>query len=133
MALAREEAGTVGHRYRGTEDLLLGVLRAEEGQGADVLSGLDLTLADARAQVSKMVGSADTGRDRLPSTPRTMDVLVLAWREARHSHENEIGSEHLLLALLREGHGVAARVLEGASVTEAKVRAELDRRRGSTG
>ena len=130
MALAREEAEALGHHYLGTEHLLLGVLRAEQGVGAAVLTGLGVGLDGARAQVTEMVGSPDTGTDPLPSTPRTMDVLVLAWQEARRGYENAIGSEHILLALLREGQGIAARVLENASVSESQVRVELSRLRG---
>lgn len=129
MALAREEASRLGHDYLGTEHLLLGVLRAKEGRGAEILTAAGLTSDKARAQVVAMIGSEDDNEGRAaPSTPRTIDVLMLAWQEARH--HNEVGSEHILLALLREGQGVAARVLSQANVTEADVRAGLIRPRG---
>lgn len=129
MACAREEARRLGQDYLGTEHLLLGVLGAKEGRGAEILTAAGLTIDEARAQVVGIVGSEDDKEGRgAPSTARTMDVLMLAWEEARQ--HNEVGSEHILLALLREGEGVAARVLSQANVTEADVRAGLMRLRG---
>ena len=125
MACAREEARRLGHDYLGTEHLLLGVLGAKEGRGAEILTAAGLTFDEARARVLGIVGSEDDKEGRAaPSTPRTMDVLTLAWQEARQ--HNEVGSEHILLALLRE-EGVAGHVLSQANVTEAGVRAGMMR------
>jgi ATP-dependent Clp protease ATP-binding subunit ClpC len=94
-----------------------------------VLGRLGLTLEVARSDVVERVGSVpESDREAtaaLPSTPRTMDVLVVAWQEARS--ENDIGSEHILLALLREGQGVAAQVLSDRGISEEQVRSELRR------
>lgn len=105
MKLAHDEAATLGHDYLGTEHLLLGVLRTRRGGGLLGRSGLSLD--GARERVVAIVGAGATPADAdgtgAPSTSRTMDVLVLAWQEART--EDEIGPEHILLALLREGQG----------------------------
>ena len=119
----------LGHDYLGTEHLLLGLLAAKEGEAAQVLTALGLRLGDAREQVVARVGSEENdAASGAPSTARTMDVLALAWRLARR--ENWISSEHVLLALLREGQGVAAHLLSDAGVDEATVDAELERLRG---
>ncbi len=127
VALAGSEAKGLGHNYLGTEHLLLGVLNTE--LGTHVLGRLGLTLEVARSDVVGRIGSVpESDREAtaaLPSTPRTMDVLVVAWQEARS--ENYIGSEHILLALLREGQGVAAAVLSDRGIGEEQVRSELCR------
>ncbi len=123
VAIAREEARRLGHDYLGTEHLLLGVLGASDGLAAEILARAGVTLDDARAQIAGKVGSGEVDGRGAPSTPRTVDVLVLAWQEARS--QNEVGSEHILLALLREGQGVAAGVLSNAGITENDVRAEI--------
>ena len=85
---------------------------------------MGLSIDDARARVADLVGTAPTpDGDQKPSTARTMGVLVLAWKEARS--ENEIGPEHILLALLREGRKVAAHVMTRAGITDERVRGEL--------
>lgn len=123
---AREEAISLGHNYLGTEHLLLGALHTEPVQS--LLDRFGFELDDARTRVVDLVGRVTTTEGEeltaeLPSTPRTMDVLVLAWEEARR--ENDIGSEHILLALMREGKGVAAHVLRDAGISEEEVRGEL--------
>lgn len=127
VSLSGSEAKGLGHNYLGTEHLLLGVLNTE--LGTHVLGRLGLTLEVARSDVVERVGSVpESDREAtaaLPSTPRTMDVLVVAWQEARF--ENDIGSEHILLALLREGQGVAAYVLSDRGISEEQVRSELRR------
>lgn len=128
VTLARAEATRLGHNYLGTEHLLLGVLRAEEGRGARVLTKRGFTLDQMRAQVVEIVGPRAKPDDNeqpaeMPSTPRVMDVLVLAWQEARS--ENNIASEHILLALVREGKGAAAHILSNAGVTAGQLRSEL--------
>ncbi len=131
ITLARAEATRLGHSYVGTEHLLLGVLSAEEGRGAKVLTERGFTLDHARSRVVEILGlpaKSDDGDqpDEMPSTPRVMDVLVLAWREARL--DNNIASEHILIALVREGNGVAARILSDAGVTEDQLRGKLGQR-----
>ena len=122
MTLAHEEARELGHDYLGTEHLLLGALST--ATGSEVLGRLGLSIDGARSRVADLVGSTPAvDGDQKPSTPRAMDVLVLAWQEARS--QNEIGPQHILLALLREGQGVAAHVMTEAGITEERVRAEL--------
>jgi ATP-dependent Clp protease ATP-binding subunit ClpC len=125
MSAAREEAISLGHNYLGTEHLLLGALHTEPVRS--VLDGFGFGRDDARTRVVDVVGRVTKDEEELPgelaSTPRTMDVLVLAWNEARR--ENDIGPEHILLALVREGQGVAAHVLRDAGISEERVRREL--------
>ncbi len=137
IELAHEEARSLGHNHLGTEHLLLGLLRADGGVASKALSELGITLSGARAEVQEILGPTkaevvgseeDPSARPRPSTPRVMDVLVHAWREARL--ENVIGDEHILLALLTERQGVAAHVLVGSGITEARAREELDRLRG---
>src|SRR6201998_885504 len=112
VVLAQEEARTLKHNYIGTEHILLGLLREEEGLAARVLESLDITVEEVRAQVARIVGQGDevtTGQ--IPFTPRAKKVLELALREALSLGHNYIGTEHILLGLVRENEGVAARIL----------------------
>jgi ATP-dependent Clp protease ATP-binding subunit ClpC len=112
VVLAQEEARALKHNYIGTEHILLGLLREEEGLAARVLASLEITVDEVRAQVARIIGQGDevtTGQ--IPFTPRTKKVLELALREALSLGHNYIGTEHLLLAVAREGEGVAARIL----------------------
>jgi ATP-dependent Clp protease ATP-binding subunit ClpA len=112
VVLAQDEARALKHNYIGTEHILLGLLREEEGLAARVLESLDITVEEVRAQIARIVGQGDevtTGQ--IPFTPRAKKVLELALREALSLGHNYIGAEHLLLALAREGDGVAARIL----------------------
>ena len=112
VVLAQDEALALKHNYIGTEHILLGLLREEEGLAARVLESLDITVEEVRAQVARIVGQGDevtTGQ--IPFTPRAKKVLELALREALSLGHNYIGTEHILLGLVREGEGLAMLVL----------------------
>jgi ATP-dependent Clp protease ATP-binding subunit ClpC len=112
IVLAQDEARLLRHNYIGTEHILLGLLREEQGLAARSLNSLDITLEEVRAQVGRIVGQGDeVASGQIPFTPRSKKVLELALREALSLGHNYIGTEHLLLALAREGDGVAARIL----------------------
>ena len=111
VVLAQQEASTLRHNYIGTEHLLLGLLR-EDGAAARALDEFDVTFEEVQAQVARIIGQGDevtTGQ--IPFTPRAKKVLELSLREALDSGDNYIRPEHILLGLLREGEGVAARIL----------------------
>ncbi len=126
MYLSREEAARLQHDYIGTEHLLLGVIREGEGIAATVLGNLGLDLEQIRQAVEGMVqpsgGTLTLGE--IPFTPRAKRVLELAVDEARQLGHNYVGTEHLLLGLIREGEGVAARVLAELGLDRKKVREE---------
>jgi ATP-dependent Clp protease ATP-binding subunit ClpC len=113
VVFAQEEARALEHNYIGTEHILLGLLREEEGLAARVLEELDVSLEDVRGQVARIVGRGDepTTGGQIPFTPRAKKVLELSLREALSLGHNYIGTEHVLLGLVREGQGVAARIL----------------------
>jgi ATP-dependent Clp protease ATP-binding subunit ClpC len=112
VVLAQEEARTLKHNYIGTEHILLGLLREEEGLAARVLESLDITVERVRSQVVRIVGSGEeVTSGQIPFTPRAKKVLELALREALSLGHNYIGTEHILLGLVRENEGVAARIL----------------------
>ena len=116
------------HNYIGTEHILLGLLREEEGLAARVLESLDITVEEVRAQVARIVGQGDevtTGQ--IPFTPRAKKVLELALREALSLGHNYIGTEHILLGLVRENEGVAARILLDFDADAEKIRNEIIR------
>ena len=116
VVLAQEEARTLKHNYIGTEHILLGLLREEEGLAARVLESLDITVERVRAQVVRIVGSGEeVTSGQIPFTPRAKKVLELALREALSLGHNYIGTEHVLLALVR-GDGAAHDVLVGRGV-----------------
>jgi ATP-dependent Clp protease ATP-binding subunit ClpC len=128
VVFAQVEARALKHNYIGTEHLLLGLLRDEQGNAARVLESLGVTVEEARAQVARMVGRGDeltTGQ--IPFTPRAKKVLTLSLREAISLGHHHIGTEHLLLGLVREHEGVAARVLLGFGADAEKVRNEVIR------
>ncbi|MEZ5065185.1 MAG: ATP-dependent Clp protease ATP-binding subunit [bacterium] len=126
MYLAREEAGRLHHDYIGTEHLLLGIIREGEGIAATVLSNLGLDLDTIRQSIENMVptsgGTLTIGE--IPFTPRAKRVLELSVEEARLFGHNYVGTEHLLLGLIREGEGVAARVLMELGADRKRVREE---------
>ncbi|UCF79796.1 MAG: AAA family ATPase, partial [Candidatus Eiseniibacteriota bacterium] len=135
MYVAREEAARLHHDYIGTEHLLLGILREGEGIAASVLSNLKLDLDAIRQAVESMV-SASGGTmtiGEIPFTPRAKRVLELSVDEARQLGHNYVGTEHLLLGLIREGEGIAARVLLELGVDRKKVRDETLRLLGGSG
>src|SRR5213075_1722632 len=126
VVLAQEEARTLKHNYIGTEHILLGLLREEEGLAARVLESLDITVERVRAQVVRIVGSGEeVTSGQIPFTPRAKKVLELALREALSLGHNYIGTEHILLGLVRENEGVAARILLDADAD--KIRNEIIR------
>ncbi len=128
VVLAQDEARALKHNYIGTEHILLGLLREEEGLAARVLESLDITVEEVRAQVARIVGQGDevtTGQ--IPFTPRAKKVLELALREALSLGHNYIGTEHILLGLVRENEGVAARILLDFDADAEKIRNEIIR------
>ena len=128
VVLAQEEARTLKHNYIGTEHILLGLLREEEGLAARVLEGLEITVDDVRAQVVRIVGSGEeVTSGQIPFTPRAKKVLELALREALSLGHNYIGTEHILLGLVRENEGVAARILADFDADSEKIRNEIIR------
>src|ERR1700686_52865 len=128
VVLAQEEARTLKHNYIGTEHILLGLLREEEGLAARVLESLDITVERVRAQVVRIVGSCEeVTSGQIPFTPRAKKVLELALREALSLGHNYIGTEHILLGLVRENEGVAARILLDFDADSEKIRNEVIR------
>jgi ATP-dependent Clp protease ATP-binding subunit ClpC len=112
VVLAQEEARMLNHNYIGTEHLLLGLLHEDEGMAAQVLSGMDVSLSSVREQVLEIIGTGEAAPSgHIPFTPRAKKVLELSLREALQLGTDYIGTEHLLLGLLREGEGVAAQIL----------------------
>ncbi len=131
VVLAQEEARHFNHNYIGTEHLLLGLLREDEGVAARALASLNVTLDEVREQVESIVGYGEEGTGgQAPFTPRSKKVLELALREALQLGHNYIGTEHILLGLVRESEGVAARVLNNLDVDPDKVRREVVRMLG---
>lgn len=130
LQMAREEAARLHHEYVGTEHLLLGLIREGEGVALAVLTNLKVDLQEIRRQVEELAparsAAADTGPD-LPYTSRAKKVLELAMSEARELRHSFVGSEHLLLGMLRERTGVAAQVLTKAGVSLEQARAETIR------
>ena len=126
VVLAQDEARALKHNYIGTEHILLGLLREEEGLAARVLESLDITVEEVRAQVARIVGQGDevtTGQ--IPFTPRAKKVLELALREAVALGHGYIGTEHILLGLARENEGVAARILLDFDADAEMIRDEV--------
>jgi ATP-dependent Clp protease ATP-binding subunit ClpC len=127
LALARKEADRFHHNYVGTEHLLLGLIQLGQGVAVNVLQRMGLDLETVRSAVEKQVGlgpeSAVTGS--IPFTPRVKKVLVLAAKEARALNHSYVGTEHILLGLLREGEGVAGRVLKSLGVDTESARNEV--------
>jgi ATP-dependent Clp protease ATP-binding subunit ClpC len=125
LTLAQEEAQNFNHSYIGTEHILLGLLREDEGVGAKVLANLGVSLSKARSAVEFIIGRGEKPvAGEIGLTPRAKRVIELAIDEARHLGHNYIGTEHLLLGLLREGGGVAADVLDSFGITLEQARTE---------
>ncbi len=126
VVLAREEARMLNQNYIGTEHLLLGLILEGEGVAAKALEDLDISLDDVRIQVERIIGKGEaTSMGHIPFTPRAKKVLELSLREALQLGHNYIGTEHVLLGLIREGEGVAARVLINLGADLEKVRNEV--------
>jgi len=127
MALANQEAQRLNHEYIGTEHILLGLVKEGSGVGANVLKNLDVDLRKVRLEVEKLVkaGPEMVTMGKLPQTPRAKKVIEYAIEEARNLNHNYVGTEHLLLGLLREHDGVAAQVLMNLSLKLEEVREEV--------
>lgn len=127
ILIAQEEAKRLNHDYVGTEHILLGLIALGEGVAAQVLANLGVDLRRVRAEIEKIVGSGDNVMllGEIPFTPRTKKVLELSVEEAQNMGHNYVGTEHLLLGLIREEEGVAARVLENIGVRLDLVREEV--------
>ena len=133
IMLAQEEARRLGHNFVGTEQILLGLIGEGTGVAAKVLKSMGVNLKDARVEVEKIIGrGSGFVAVEIPFTPRAKRDLELSLEEARQLGHNYIGTEHLLLGLIREGEGVAARVLENLGVDLAKVRTQVIRMLGET-
>ena len=133
IVLSQEEARSLAHRYLGTEHLLLGLLREEDGAAHRALDSLGVTLEDARRRVERLLGR-DVGREgiepsptgQLPFTPRMREVLTQAASEARWlEHDRHLGTEHLLLGLSGQCEGAAATVLKEGGATPGKIREKV--------
>src|SRR5688572_32067015 len=127
MGLARQEAQRFNHEYIGTEHILLGLIQEGSGVAANVLRSLDIDLDKIRREVEKIVqsGPSMVTMGQLPFTPRAKKVLELAVEEASNLGHNYIGTEHLLLGLIRENEGVAAQVLLNLGLKLEDVREEV--------
>lgn len=132
LALARKEADRFNHNYIGTEHVLLGLIKLGQGVAVSVLQRMGLDLESVRMEVEKEVGTGPESKSstNIPYTPRVKKVLALANKEAKQLNHSYVGTEHILLGLLREGEGMAARVLTSLSVdlqtTRNEVLAEID-------
>jgi ATP-dependent Clp protease ATP-binding subunit ClpC len=132
LALARKEADRFNHNYVGTEHLLLGLIKLGQGVAVNVLQKMGLDLETVRMEVEKQVGSGPETKmvGNIPYTPRVKKVLALAGKEAKALNHSYVGTEHILLGLLREGDGVAARVLKSLEIdiecTRNEILKELD-------
>jgi ATP-dependent Clp protease ATP-binding subunit ClpC len=127
LALARKEADRFNHNYVGTEHLLLGLIKLGQGVAVNVLQKMGLDLDTVRSEVEKQVGSGPETKmvGNIPYTPRVKKVLALAGKEAKSLNHSYVGTEHILLGLLREGEGVAARVLKNLEVDIERTRNEI--------
>ncbi|HTL69524.1 MAG TPA: ATP-dependent Clp protease ATP-binding subunit, partial [Lacunisphaera sp.] len=128
LALARKEADRFHHNYVGTEHLLLGLIKLGQGVAVSVLQKMGLDLETVRAEVEKQVGigqETKTPVGSIPYTPRVKKVLALAGKEAKALNHSYVGTEHILLGLLREGEGVAARVLKTLEIDIERTRNEI--------
>src|SRR5208282_6577865 len=127
LALARKEADRFNHNFVGTEHLLLGLIKLGQGVAVNVLQKLGLDLDTVRLEVEKQVGTGPDSKmiGNIPYTPRVKKVLALAAKEAKNLNHTYVGTEHILLGLLREGDGVAARVLKDLDVDIEQTRQEI--------
>ena len=128
LTYAQEEAQRFNHNYIGTEHILLGLVRETDGVAAKVLQNLDVDLSKVRSAVEFIIGrGGKTSSAEVGLTPRAKKVIELAVDEARRLNHSYVGTEHLLLGLLREGEGVAGGVLESLGVSLERARAETTR------
>src|SRR6266516_3488118 len=127
LALARKEADRFNHNFVGTEHVLLGLIKLGQGVAVNVIQKLGLDLETVRMEVEKQVGIGPDQKmiGNIPYTPRVKKVLALAVKEAKTLNHSDVGTEHILLGLLREGDGVAARVLKNLDVDIEQTRQEI--------
>ena len=127
LALALKEAKRLNHAYVGTEHLLLGLIKLGQGVAVKVLQRMGLDLERVRIEVEQHIGPHPEAKmvGNIPYTPRVKKVLALAGKEAEALKQSYVGTEHILLGLLREGEGIAARVLESLEVDLARTRNEI--------
>src|SRR3954465_9767129 len=127
LALARKEADRFHHNYVGTEHILLGLIKLGQGVAVSVLQKMGLDLETVRSAVEKQVGTGQETKTQgsIPYTPRVKKVLALAGKEAKTLNHSYVGTEHILLGLLREGEGVAARVLKSLDIDIERTRNEI--------
>jgi hypothetical protein len=126
VVLAQEESRLLNHNYIGTEHILLGLIHEGEGVAAHVLTGIGIELVDVRSEVEQIIGhGGQAPSGHIPFTPRAKKVLELSLREALQLGHNYIGTEHILLGLIREGEGVAAQVLTKLGADLSRVRAAV--------
>ncbi|MEI6082982.1 MAG: ATP-dependent Clp protease ATP-binding subunit [Verrucomicrobiota bacterium] len=127
LALARKEADRFNHNYVGTEHMLLGLIKLGQGVAVNVLQKMGLELETVRMEVEKQIGSGPETKmvGNIPYTPRVKKVLALAQKEAKQLNHNYVGTEHILLGLLREGEGAAARILKSLDVDIERCRNEI--------
>ncbi|MGZ5409173.1 MAG: Clp protease N-terminal domain-containing protein, partial [Aeromicrobium sp.] len=126
VVLAQEEARMLSHNYIGTEHILLGLIHEGEGVAAKALESLDISLEAVRGQVEDIIGQGQQAPSgHIPFTPRAKKVLELSLREALQLGHNYIGTEHILLGLIREGEGVAAQVLVKLGADLNRVRQQV--------
>ena len=127
LALARKEADRFNHNYVGTEHLLLGLIKLDQGVAVNVLKKMGLDLETVQMEVEKHVppGPDHKVAGTIPYTPRVKKVLDLAAKEAKQLSHTYVGTEHILLGLLREGNGVAAKVLRGLDIDLDQTRQEI--------
>jgi ATP-dependent Clp protease ATP-binding subunit ClpC len=126
VILAQKEARLLNHNYIGTEHILLGLIREGEGVAAKSLESLGISLEGVRSQVEEIAGRGEEApSSHIPFTPRTKKVLELGLREAQQLGHNDIGTEHILLGLVREGNGIAAQVLVDLGAELTRVREQV--------
>jgi ATP-dependent Clp protease ATP-binding subunit ClpC len=128
VVMAQEEARGLGHNYVGTEHILLGLIHEGDGVAAKALTALGVSLDESRAKVETIIGLGDLAHVQsgpIPFTPRAKKVLELAAREARELGDGYIGTEHILLGLMREGDGVGAQVVNSAGIEFSAVRHQI--------
>lgn len=127
LALARKEADRLHHNYVGSEHLLFGLIRLGHGGAVNIINKLGTDLATIRIEMEQQVGSGPETQmvPNVPYTPRVKRVLAFAAKEAKSLDHSYVGTEHLLLGLLKEGEGIAARVLIRLGINEQAVREEM--------
>src|SRR5271168_5318775 len=134
IMLAQEEARRLGHNFVGTEQILLGLIGEGTGIAAKTLKSMGVNLKDARVEVEKIIGrGSGFVAVEIPFTPRGKRVIELAWDAAQQYGHNYVGTEHLLLGILREGEGVAPRVLQNCGLDLKMVRDKVLRLLGLSG